>query len=42
MQLVEETHYKLFNRERRVYRRKEHLALITGILQDAAEQKGNI
>lgn len=42
MQLVEETHYKLFNWERRVYRRKEHLALITGILQDAAEQKGNI
>lgn len=39
MQLVEETHYKLFNWERRIYRRKAHLALITSILQDAVEQK---
>lgn len=42
MQLVEETHYKLFNWERSIYTRKEHLALITSILQDAVEQKGNI
>lgn len=42
MQLVEETHYRLFDWERRMYSVKEHLALITSILRDAAEQKSNI
>lgn len=42
MQLVEETHYTLFNWERRIYTRKEHFALITSILQNAVEQKGNV